>query len=557
MYIWYGEPQHDAGKGEGVYHHWNHEVLPHWEPQINERYPTVGKYFNPPHDIHSPFYPLHGPYSSRDPQVMTRQFRELLSAGVEVAVVSWWGQRDKPYAADTQGVNTDIVMASLLEHADIFNTAAEKEGSDTIKIAFHLEPYPSRSITSIQSDLEYITEKYGHHECLYRSTDNRPVYYVYDSYHILPLQWARLLGPDGDISVRGTPHDGVFLGLWLQPYHGRDIRTGFFDGFYTYFGSDGFSYGSTSTNWPSMCQFASRKPKLICGISVGAGYNDSLIRPWNTHNERSRKNGQYYERMWSQATKAKPTVISVTSYNEWGEGTQIEPARSFQYRQDFQEEIDIYEDVGFIERGPVVTSEQLKSGINIEELTVSLENLDSLENVNLYTTPGAAEIIGEKAAGLRADARPIVEKDLPGVGSATKRFGGSAYYDEGDVDGDGITDSGGNMADFKGLDDLNKAEMDSIIEKRKHITTRKIEELKKQKEAVAAMQAEHNEGADEKSSYNSGLSKAQIDDKLRKRQYKDYGTAGPYTYLRSTRIFADRYLNAVKKQKKSSTKSEL
>eukprot|EP00605_Chrysophyceae_sp_TOSAG23-4_P001930 GSChrysophyteH1.ASY1.ANO1.2133.1 assembled CDS len=329
MYLWYGEPDTD-----GVYKHWNHDILPHWEERVNKAYPNVGKRFNPPHDIHSPFYPLHGPYSSQNPAVIKRQFDELLSAGIEVAVVSWWGQRDKPYAADTQGVNTDIMMAKLLQEAD----------NKGIKIAFHLEPYPSRSISSINEDLKYISDNYGHHECLYRGTDGRIVYYVYDSYHIAPIQWARLLSSDGDLSVRGGPADGIFFGLWLQHFHGRDLKNGYFDGFYTYFGTDGFSYGSTSSNWRSMCQFARLQPPLICGLSVGPGYNDSLIRPWNTHNERSRANGKYYEHMWKHAIKANPTIISITSYNEWGEGTQIEPASAS--TPDGRRKLRLYEDYG-------------------------------------------------------------------------------------------------------------------------------------------------------------------------------------------------------------------
>ena len=30
--------------------------------------------------------------------------------------------------------------------------------------------------------------------------------------------------------------------------------------------------------------------------------------------------------MWALAVKAKPDFVSVTTYNEWGEGTQIEAA---------------------------------------------------------------------------------------------------------------------------------------------------------------------------------------------------------------------------------------
>lgn len=40
------------------------------------------------------------------------------------------------------------------------------------------------------------------------------------------------------------------------------------------------------------------------------------------------RNGDYYRNMFTRAISANPDYISITSYNEWGEGTQIEAARS-------------------------------------------------------------------------------------------------------------------------------------------------------------------------------------------------------------------------------------
>jgi hypothetical protein len=380
MYLWYGNPETD-----GKYLHWDHEVLPHWEERVNAQYPEVGMHFQPPENIHSPYYPLHGTYSSNDRELLSQQFTDMTEHGIEVAVVSWWGQRDKDYATDTQGVNTDEVMANLLKVAD--------EHPSGIKIAIHMEPYSGRSVESVKADIEYVHMNYGKHPSLLRSSnDGRIVYYVYDSYHISSMYWSRLLTQDGDITIRGTNVDGVMIGLWLHHHHGRDLASAGFDGIYSYFGSDGFSYGSTSTNWGSMCRFAVSKG-MLCNLSVGPGYvfcsiivipllylfaltlsfslsttacqhsltphgtslttippqsiihhqstlyshhllqqyryNDTLIRPWNAHHSRGRLEGRYYERMWKKAMKAAPHVVSITSYNEWGEGTQIEPARSF------------------------------------------------------------------------------------------------------------------------------------------------------------------------------------------------------------------------------------
>lgn len=57
----YGTPETD-----GRWLHWNHAVLPHWDPQAAKRWAS-GTRFDPPDHLHSPYYPARGPYSSSDP----------------------------------------------------------------------------------------------------------------------------------------------------------------------------------------------------------------------------------------------------------------------------------------------------------------------------------------------------------------------------------------------------------------------------------------------------------------------------------------------------------
>jgi len=37
----------------------------------------------------------------------------------------------------------------------------------------------------------------------------------------------------------------------------------------------------------------------------------------------------YYDTGWRAAVKAATSIVSVTSFNEWGEGTQVEPAVAY------------------------------------------------------------------------------------------------------------------------------------------------------------------------------------------------------------------------------------
>ena len=133
----------------------------------------------------------------------------------------------------------------------------------------------------MRQNLKYIHENYSKHPAFYKRKhrvtvgDRRPrrlpVFYLYDSYRVTSEQWRRLLGPHGDLSVRGTELDAAFLALLVDFKHRADIKRAQFDGFFTYFAANGFSHGSSWKNWNSLASFA-RKNSLLFVPSVGPGY---------------------------------------------------------------------------------------------------------------------------------------------------------------------------------------------------------------------------------------------------------------------------------------------
>jgi hypothetical protein len=64
---------------------------------------------------------------------------------------------------------------------------------------------------------------------------------------------------------------------------------------------------------------------ILCAPSVGPGYDG--LRAGEFSLSSSRNNGRTYDNLWKAAIAAHPDMITITSYNEWGEGTQIEPAQ--------------------------------------------------------------------------------------------------------------------------------------------------------------------------------------------------------------------------------------
>lgn len=70
---------------DGHYRHWDHEVLPHWDARIRNKH-AYGHKFQPPGNIHSPYYPHKGPYSSSDPHVIRAHIQEMTDAKITVMV---------------------------------------------------------------------------------------------------------------------------------------------------------------------------------------------------------------------------------------------------------------------------------------------------------------------------------------------------------------------------------------------------------------------------------------------------------------------------------------
>ena len=164
-----------------------------------------------------------------------------------------------------------------------------------------------------------------------------PVMYVYDSYNVPVSEWAKLLHPppgsslslsnllapsssSHQFSLRGTQHDCIMLCLVVEKGHRRQLTDGGFDGAYTYFAAEGFTEGSRGNHWADARQRMAAHGKLFYP-SVGPGYNDTLIRPWNAAATRSRDGGRYYDAMWRAALDAAPSstaplALTITSFNE-------------------------------------------------------------------------------------------------------------------------------------------------------------------------------------------------------------------------------------------------
>jgi hypothetical protein len=250
-----------------------------------------------------------GPYSESDPAVLAQHFAWLREAGVGVIISSWWGRGDY----------TDKALPLMLDIADHYG----------IKIAFHIEPYGGRSAADLAYDVQYLVDKYGNHPAFFWTTDTS-LYSPDDRKKALFFIWASVT-PDSNSTV-------VSPDYWretLDALHNADpgaivltdqndpiwITQGHFDGSYKYGVLDADQTGYT---WAlSLPPNAWYVPGINPGFSARRiGYEAWVDTP--------RKNGETYNDRWERmfAIGVEPKMVVVTTFNEWHEGTQIEPAQS-------------------------------------------------------------------------------------------------------------------------------------------------------------------------------------------------------------------------------------
>jgi hypothetical protein len=198
---------------------------------------------------------------------------DIARARIGVVIVSWWGT----------GSVEDARLPAVVAAARTFG----------LRVAVHVEPYTGRTPASVAADVTRLR------------TLGITDFYVYDSAASPDNEWAVV-----NLELRGVR---MFADTGMP----GKAAAGGFEGLYTY---DVLQFDGSS--FPRMCESA-RSLHLVCAPSVGPGYDARAV---GDSRVRSRAGGATYDGMWRSAIRAGADLVTITSYNEWHEGTQIEAA---------------------------------------------------------------------------------------------------------------------------------------------------------------------------------------------------------------------------------------
>jgi glycoprotein endo-alpha-1,2-mannosidase len=270
-----------------------------------------------PNDIAAVYYPVRGKYSSSDTTLLNAHRDYITTAGVKAAILSY-GQDGQPSLSLIQTIATQLYTSS------------------SIRIAFGIRDYYGRKYWTVQTDIQELLSRTQGKQ--YRVKFNT---YVDDSNTYRPVFY--LYAPEGENGAsRGGCGEDVPWGDWgcifrqdergwqPEPFivlgHNagsitRVIDNGF-DGGYDYspgvFHSASFYSDKSSNAWDGNWMYSA---------GVAPGYNTRRSKNDACRVRTPNGTNSYTEEL-TNARSAQPHFINVISFNEWNEGSQIEPAQT-------------------------------------------------------------------------------------------------------------------------------------------------------------------------------------------------------------------------------------
>jgi hypothetical protein len=234
------------------------------------------------------------PYTSGDPAVIARQIDQALGAGIDSFVVSWLGP----------GNPTDDRFKMMLDIAGGKNFSAT--------IDFEAEQYGSRD--ALVNALTYVRDNLEPHGTFAR-VNGKPILFFWREQARSVDEWAAIR------SAVDPNHDQIWIAEGVNLAYQR-----VFDGQHLYSIAWSPDVNHTLNDWAQRVRRAGADKLWVA--TVMPGYDDTRTTRADKF-ARSRENGNFYRATWNAALASRPDLIVITSFNEWVEGSQIEPSVSY------------------------------------------------------------------------------------------------------------------------------------------------------------------------------------------------------------------------------------
>jgi len=295
--------------------HWSYKL--HGKPHDAETILPDGK-----HDISSIFYPLIGIYDSNDPDVIEYHVLSAKAAGIDGFVIDWY----------QPGSVTDVALQELAEICPKykFSFAACYEE----KAAFPGYRNPKTRDDSVKlgtDDFTYLLKTYGATPGYFR-IDGKPAVFMF-------LGGGQFAGSEAVFNYMELKKikdevnftDWVLFREHVDPTYWTSAK-----GAFQWIGDENYQ------NWFGPTANEQKKKGRLDYVTAAAspGFDSSGVAHWgdSSHPVIERAEGKYYAGQWERAIKMNPDLVQIVTWNDFQEGSIIEP--TFQFKNKYLDQTE-------------------------------------------------------------------------------------------------------------------------------------------------------------------------------------------------------------------------
>jgi hypothetical protein len=331
--------------------------------------------------IASHYRPLIGPYDSGDPDVIEYHALLMKLAGIDGAVFDWYGTAEL------------FDYASIHRHALAFADQAARTGlqfavcyeDQTIpKLIEAGKVKPAGRVGHAQAEIDWLRNNWFG-KLSYLKLDNRPVLLSFGRDGLTDSEWSSVLGGPASAPLylsehaRRTAAAGAFD--WPVPQVGPKARDSFF---------------KEAKSWPAGMAVAFPRFHDV--------YEQAKIhKSWGTIDDNA---GKTFASTLEAAFKSGLPLIQIATWNDWGEGTVIEPSVEFGYR-----DLEVVQRLRRQHIEPEFPCQpvDLRLPLRLFKLRKQARN----RRIPAADLDAAAALIAKRARGEASDRLDIIEKEMP------------------------------------------------------------------------------------------------------------------------------------------------
>ncbi|EDY81260.1 hypothetical protein VDG1235_878 [Verrucomicrobiia bacterium DG1235] len=255
----------------------------------------------------SHYTPLIGAYDSSDPAVIEYHLLSMKLAGIDGVIVDWYGMTNL-YDYATLHRNTQLLFEKVEQLGMRFAICYEDQTVPSLVEAGMLSA--KERVAHVAGEIEWMAENWFSSPC-YVQLDGKPLLLSFGQTGLSDSEWTqclqRLDTPVAYFSehIRRTSAMGAFD--WPNPSVGLAFTDRFMN---------------DAEAWPHAIPTAF--PRFVdvyeqAGVSQSWGYIGD-------------EEGETFRSTLDQALRSGEAITQVVTWNDWGEGTVVEPSVEFGYR---------------------------------------------------------------------------------------------------------------------------------------------------------------------------------------------------------------------------------